>query len=309
MAYEPISFRHSFSVSSNGTLAYRPQGRRELVWVDHEGRIEPLDVAVAPAAAPRLSPDGQRVAIQAFGLDALQVIDVERGTRTTIRQAGTSQGAFWSDDGTRIAFSSNRTGNWDLYSVSADGMGEVESLLARPLDQFAVTWSPDGQAVAYVELHPVSLGDIWILPNDGEPWPFLNSPSNELYPDFSPDGQWIAYCSDESGRREIYVQAFPEGGLKRAVSTDGGTEPRWSADGSRLFYRSGDQLMAVEMTAESMSAAVPLFAGRYEVGIIGAGYEVHPHDQRLLMVAETQVDEIRIVQNWHRELLERVPVP
>ena len=304
--------RHAFTVSSNGTLAYRLRSDRDLVWVDHDGRVESLDISVRRGTVIRLSPDGNRIAVGPADSDDLQVIDVERRTRTTIPQVPDSAGQFgalWSPNGAELTVNSNVGGNWDLYSVSADGRGELRSLLERPLDQFAAAWSDDGRMLAYVELHPETGSDVWVLPVGGEPSPFLTSSSAEGQPAFSPDGRSMAYVSDESGRDEVYVQAFPEGGAKRTVSTNGGHGALWSPDGRRLFYFSGDQFLAVDITDESIGDAVPLFRGPYGVGsVMATEYDLHPDGQRILIAADSGPDEIRIVQNWFSELERLVPI-
>jgi len=149
-----------------------------------------------------------------------------------------------------------------------------------------------------------------VLPVGGEPSPFLASPFSEGQPAFSPDGQSVAYVSDESGRDEVYVQAFPDGGDKQTVSTNGGQAPRWSPDGRSLYYFSGDRFMAVDISAEVIGDAVPLFSGRYGVGsATGTQYDLHPDGRRFLMAAGNATDEIRIILNWNQELDRLAPVP
>jgi len=306
--FDTALFRHIFAVSPNGTLAYRPRRDRELVWIDQEGRTESLGESVAPSSIFRVSPDGQQIAIQQMGPLALQVVDVERGTSNTFPQIGENQGVVWSPDGTEITFSSNRAGTWDIYSLLADGSEATQSRLVRPLDQFAHAWSPDGQVLVYVEVHPESGSDIWTLPFDGDPLPLANSTFEEGQPFVSPDGRSLAYASNESGRNEIYVQAFPAGGSKRTVSTNGGRAPVWSPDGRRLFYLVGNELFSVEISDESIGDPVPLFEGRYATGnTIGTEYDVHPDGQRFLMAEDAAPDEIRIVQNWFVELEALIP--
>ena len=246
----PSLWRHAFRVSSTGTLAYRPRSVGDLVWVDHEGRVESTGVDVQPGVSAQISPDGTRIVVRPLD-ELVRVIDLERGTRTAVSQLNQTDGnlgLLWSPDGEELTMGSNLEGDWDVYLVSADGSGEPRMLLRRPLDQFSADWSADGRVLAYVELHPDTDADVWVLPVDGEPSPFLDSPSAESQPAFSPDGLLMAYVSNESGRDEVYLQAFPDGGAKRTVSTDGGRAPGWSPDGDRLFYFSGDQLMAVDVS-------------------------------------------------------------
>ena len=134
--------------------------------------------------------------------------------------------------------------------MPADGSAGVERLTVSPHTQAPVSWSPDGKWLAFVEWDPRQ-GDIWMLPMDGhrKPQPFLVSPANEEDAVFSPDGRLIAYTSNESGRFEVYVTSFPGPGAKLRVSLDGGTQPRWGADGRELYFRSGQTLLGVDISS------------------------------------------------------------
>jgi Tol biopolymer transport system component len=168
--------------------------------------------------------------------------------------------------------------------------------------------SPDGRLVAFYYLVPGTLRDIWILPLGGEPFPFLATPFNERSPMFSPDGRWLVYVSDESGRDEVYIQAYPDKGEKQQVSNDGGTAPIWSRDGTELFFRSGDRVMVADVRlGEQLTVASPrvLFRGSYELepGPSGSlGYDVSPDGQRFLMIRSEAPRHINVVLNWFQEL-------
>jgi Tol biopolymer transport system component len=176
-------------------------------------------------------------------------------------------------------------------------------------------WSPDGRFLVFYEPNPKTRADIWILPLEGDrtPVPFVSTPFNESSPSFSPDGRFLAYVSDESGRNEIYVQSFPEPSGKVLVSKDGGNAPRWSPDGRELFYRNGDRMMSVAVDTESnFTAGSPqlLFEGRY-LPVVNRNYDVSPDGRRFVMVRSkggTEPTELNVVLNWHQELLEKVPV-
>ena len=190
------------------------------------------------------------------------------------------------------------------------------------------SWSPDGQLLAFNEINPITGSDIWVLQRgDKKAQPFLRTPFAEESARFSPDGRWLAYMSNESGRYEIYVQPYPGPGGKWQISTDGGTEPQWNRNGRELFYRSGEngtKLMAVEITTEArFSAGKPkmLFEGQYVLSAITRTsammrtYDVSPDGRRFLMIKEikegeraTSVTQINIVLNWTEELKQRVPV-
>src|SRR5262249_13141857 len=165
----------------------------------------------------------------------------------------------WTPDSQRIAFTSSKDGVLNLYWQRADGSGGPERLTNRDGFQLPQSFSPDGQLLAYGDSNPKGSVDIWVLRmSDRKAQPFLTTPFVEAAPQFSPDGHWLAYISNESGRYEVYVQAYPGPGGKHQVSADGGTEPMWNPKGGELFYRDGDRLMAVEITTQpTFSAGTP----------------------------------------------------
>jgi dipeptidyl aminopeptidase/acylaminoacyl peptidase len=221
-----------------------------------------------------------------------------------------------------LAFNSGVPQN--LFWQAADGSGKAERLATSENQQMPMSWSPDGQALAYMELDPAPNYDIWVLrlsdpsASTGQgrkAQPFLRTSFYEAVPQFSPDGRWLAYVSDESGRFEIYVQPYPGPGGKYQISTDGGTEPLWNPNGRELFFRSGGRMMAVDITTQpGFSAGKPrmLFEGAYLVLTTTVpSYDVSPDGQRFLMlkpIEQTQATtQINIVQNWFEELKRRVP--
>jgi Tol biopolymer transport system component len=199
--------------------------------------------------------------------------------------------------------------------------------------QVPQSWSPDGQLLAYIEINPSTQRDIWVLrmgdpslgsgqapsPGSGQvrkAQPFLRTPFNESLPRFSPDGRWLAYMSDESGRNEIYVQPYPGPGGKWQISTEGGTEPVWNPNGRELFYRSGGKMMAVDIaTQPGFATGKPrmLFEGGYEPAPVpNFNYDVSHDGQRFLMIKSTEATEaaptqINVVLNWFEELKQKVP--
>ncbi len=204
-----------------------------------------------------------------------------------------------------------------LFWRWADGSGGLERLTTREYAHFPTSWSPDGQLLAFVEVNPTTGYDLWVLRlGDHKAQPFLRTPFNESVPRFSPDGRWLAYISDESGRYEIYVQPYPGPGGKWQISTEGGTEPAWNPNGRELFYRSGDKMMAVDIaTQPSFAASKPrvLFEGRYEpTPATFPNYDVSRDGQRFLMLKPSEAGEaaptqINVVLNWFEELKRRVP--
>ena len=223
----------------------------------------------------------------------------------------------WGPNGDKITFTSNRNGNWDIFVKSADGTGEAEELLAAPSFEAPFDWSPDGKYLIYDKTGGEESGskmNIWYLrPKEGagayEEVPFVNRAFDELAPDLSPNGRFLAYESDDSGRHEVYVQPFPEGGSRRPVSTKGGRQPRWRGDGKELFYGEGDTLVAVSVTTTptfSVGAATPLFEAKDVFVTRGQQYDVSADGQRFGMVETLeQPSSLRIVQNWYEEFQDR----
>jgi len=197
----------------------------------------------------------------------------------------------------------------------ADGSGGLERLITSEYREVPTSWSPDGQLMAFVRLNSNKRIEIWVLRmGDRKAQPFLQSRFDEAAPGFSPDGRWLAYMSNQSGRYEVYVQPYPGPGGKWQISTEGGTEPVWNPNGHELFYRSGDKMMASEITTQpGFAAGKPrmLFQGQYDPNIPRANYDVSPDGQRFLMIKtneqESAPTQINVVLNWFEELKQKVP--
>jgi Tol biopolymer transport system component len=216
------------------------------VWVARDGRAQPLAAPLREYDWPRLAPDGRRIAVEVSG--QTWIYDTARDTLTRLTFDGTQNDApTWSADGTRVIVRSNREGApSSLFWQMADGSGSAERLPAEQAPGIPHSVSPNGQLIAFGRVDPKNQRDIWILSvKDRKSALFLSTPATEGAARFSPDGRWIAYVSDESGRPEIYVQPYPGPGGKWQISADGGIEPVWNANGRELFYRSGNRMMAV----------------------------------------------------------------
>jgi serine/threonine protein kinase/Tol biopolymer transport system component len=334
----PVTGAAQYSISATGSLVYVPGGVQSaqltLVWVNRNGAEQPLAAPVHAYVFPRLSPDGRRVAMGITESESqIWLYDLSRETLSRFTFEGNYNPVpVWTPDGKRIAFESNKEGVPNVFWQLADGSGGLERLTTSQNIQAPHSFSPDGQLLVFNEVNPATGQDIWVLrmgdpslgsgqapsvgPGQGrKALPFLRTPFNEANPRFSPDGRWLAYISDESGRFEIYVQPYPGPGGKWQISTDGGTEPMWNPAGRELFYRSGDKMMAVDISTQSgFTAGKPrmLFEGRYELASVPVGnYDVSSDGQRFLMLKPVEqqqaATQINVVVNWFEELKRRVP--
>ena len=319
-----------FSVSTNGVLAYRSgdsAGGSQLVWFDRTGKsLGTLGAHNIFNGGLSISPDGKRVAVDQMdqtGNRDVWVLDVARGVpmRFTFDSAQ-EVGPVWAPDGRRLLFSSDRAGGINsIYKKDSSGSGNEELLFKSGIPMLAYDWSPDGRYLLYGALDPKTRSDLWVLPvaagtaGEGKPAPYVQTPFSENQGQFSPNGRWIAYTSDESGQPEIYVQSFPAGGGKYQVSTGaGGTQARWRRDGKEMFYIGGDgNLMAVNVKTEgAFEADTPrgLFNPRIFFGATNAyfRYDVAKDGQRFLAISVDTGAEgsgpapITVVVNWQAAL-------
>jgi dipeptidyl aminopeptidase/acylaminoacyl peptidase len=241
-----------------------------------------------------------------FIRSTIGVYDVERGTLT--RRVVDGFGAQWGADSQSIVFGGleNLTMHWRSLEDS-ESSREFVSSDAGSL--WATDVSPDGRVLAYYAIHPDTGRDIWTAQIDGdvEPEPFLVTAASERSAVFSPDGEWIAYMSDASGQEEVYVRTFPEAGSETQVSIDGGREPRWSADGTEIFYRQGSGMYAVPITlAPRVRVGDPdlLFQGRFVVQAGGrnASYDVDADGNFYITLRPEGGERVNVVLNWDQEL-------
>ena len=325
-----------YAVAADGTLVYVDApgttssfgfgGDRTLVWVDRAAREEPLAAPPRAYRQPRLSPDGTRIAV--YIQDQEQdtwMWDLQRATLTRLTfTPGVDWFPLWTPDGRRIVFSSaGEGGSIGLFWMPADGTGKPERLTSGDL-HYATGLSPDGTHVVFYQITQPARGDLLTVSLEGDHrvQPLLQTPFDELEGTISPDGHWIAYESDSSGRSEIYVRPFPAiAGGQWQVSTAGGRRPLWARDGQELFYlatsgpTSTFMRVPVEARSTGWSAGTPvvLFQGRYFTETQGRTYDVSPDGRRFLMVKEAGADQgdarpqIIVVQHWFEELKRLVP--
>jgi eukaryotic-like serine/threonine-protein kinase len=310
-----------YEVNASGTLVYAsggtyPREPSRIVWVDMEGRARPLDLPAGQWSRPRLSPDGKKIAAfyaetSATGKGGITLLDLARGTsaRLTDRE---EWGPAWSSDGSTIYFLARGGG---IGRVSADGSAPPERIVKEGYLQPSAA-HPDGTVLSVVHRIQGNGTDIELLSTkDGSLRPWLATSANEAWPEFSPDGKWMAYASDVSGRFEVYVQPFPGPGPKQQVSIDGATSPLWSRDGKHLFIATrGEERRTKVLVADvgpgnppSFSRPRTLFTGDY--GTFGGptGFDVAPDGKSLLMFEfleppPTPTTSLHVVLNWTQEL-------
>ncbi len=309
--------RFDYALAVDGTLVYVPGGGPtfSLVWVDREGREQLFTEEKRNYFHPRISPDGKQVAIKVLEDQSTQIwiYNFEGDSFRLLRDEGTWRSApVWTPDGQWITFASSRKvdGSFDLYRKRVDGSSRLEHLATRQFPSFPFSWSPDGKALVLEEDPSGNLDISLLLDEEGAtPRPFLSSPKREWGPRFSPDGRWIAYFSDETGSRNLYVCAYPKTEDRWLVlGHQDQRRPRvvWSPDGSELFHYDNGQMMAVSVQMQPhFKASKPrvLFEGLYR-----GTFDISPDGQRFLMVKEVEQSPIHVVLNWFEELERLVPL-
>ena len=324
-----------FSVAGNGSLVYLPVGanpeaaRRTLVWVDRQGRETPLAAAPRGYVYPRVSPDGTRVALDVRDpTPDIWIWDLGRETLTRLTfDPGSDRSPAWFPESRRIAFSSQRDGSaGNVFWQSADGTGAAERLAEANRDVFPTSVSPDGSQILVNVATGGATGaqsendDIAVVSREGRETPLLATMFGERNAELSPDGRWMAYESDESGREEVYVRPFPDvQGGRWQVSTGGGRQPVWARGGRELFYlQPPGRIMSVPIQpGAGFVAGNPQLVvnGPYIAPNAGRTYDVSPNGDRFLMIKDAASSDktsappsIIVVQGWFEELKRRVPV-
>ena len=311
-----------YALAQDGTLVYVSSSdatgvRRSLVWVDRQGQED-----VTQYDSPRLSPDGRHLAVEVTdtGDTHVRVIDLQRGTSTrlTFGDAADNSHPLWTPDGERIVFSSTRGGLApNLFWKAWDGTGQAERLTTNENAQMPMSWSADGDLVFHehrgagdIDIGMISLSDA------GQPTWLLETEFREGYPEVSPDGRWLAYESNESGRNEVYVRPFPNvGGGQWLVSREGGRTPTWGPGGRKLFFRAARlagtrDMMVVEVeTDPTFNPNTPsvLFSDSGYLFVSSArAIDIDPSGERFLMITDPRLQEIgdavsapiTVVLNW-----------
>jgi Tol biopolymer transport system component len=320
-----------FSVSATGLVAYRRGNpTTQFTWFDRSGKAlgtiaAPTDNDGSAPSAPRISPDGRRVAVSRAGQDRSNIwlLDETHAVRFTFLEAGWSGNCIWSHDGSKILFKAIRKGQVRFYVKPSDGTGS-ESLVADvgSMDDQMDDWSPDGRFLIYEsqDTNSATGYDLFAMPLDGDrkPWTFLQTRFDEKQARFSPDGRWVAYQSNESGRPEVYIRPFVElaAGVRTdtaspqwQVSVDGGLFPTWSHDGKELYWVGpGSRMMAatITVTGKTLQTSPPValfqtrvFGGGLDINTGGRQFDV-ASDGRFLVntILDTASTPITLLQNW-----------
>ncbi len=314
----------NFSLSKTGSLVYvsgAPGGgtRRSLVWVNRDGREELLPLPPRYYVGPRLSPDGTQLAVSVLGNGppALGVYDVVSAAGLRLTHEAAAFGSVWMPNGQRVVFGWDVAGTRDLYWVRADGSGEIEPLSTSEFRDDPTSVTPDGASALFART-TANGREIWEVALEGghAPTPLLQGEFRRGSAAVSPNGRWLAYASDQSGPVEIYLQPYPGPGPTVPVSIGGGDNVTWSHDGSELFYRADDRMMAVEVRPDgTVSTPTELFSGDYVSvsGINLAQYDVGPDGRFLMLKADStqpegdSLNQVVLVQGWHEELKRLVP--
>jgi len=315
--YFPQTQYGLFSASRNGTFVYQARstpGVSQLLWFDRGGRQTGSLGVPANQANPRLSPDGKRV--------ALDVTDGQSGNTDVwiYEESGGIPSRFtshpsldttpiWSPDGARVVFNSLRQGHPDLYGKAATGVGNDEPVLVNARTKYPLDWSRDGRFILFRAIDENSNFELWYLPaGDRQSIAYLKPRFGVSHGQFSPDGKWVAYSSNESGRWEVYVSSFPIPGGNWKISSAGGSEPRWRSDGKELFYLASDgKLMAVEVKEGPPfegGVATALFPTKRRERISATdifSYDVSADGQHFLVntdVGEIASSPLNLILNW-----------
>jgi serine/threonine-protein kinase len=314
----------AFSLSAQGDLVFAPGsvegGERILHWVDRKGVAKPFSVPMRSYVHPRLSTDDARLAVEVEGpRHDIFAYDVSRAVLTRLSIDGNSHMPIWTLRGDRVTFRSERSGQPSaIWWAQSDGGGEVERLTPRGASP--ESWSPDGRALVYTVLHSDTGADVFMVALDGDhkPRPLVQTKFQEGSAKFSPDGMWVAYCSNESGRPEVYVTQRDGQGSRFQVSTEGGTDPVWRRNGGEMYYRNGDRMMIVSVSTQpnlKLSQPRPLWQGRYLHGVnsscgpagpTSSNYDVTADGERFVMIEDKTQDvaarQINVVLGFAEQL-------
>jgi len=297
-----LGFAASVSASGDLLAAGSAVSLGRLVWVTPDGVETPVNGTAREYANPRVSPDGRRIVFS--GSDGLWTLDLARGAVTKVAPVGAGYSVWAGAD--RIIFRSSTS----LVMIRADGTGDEAVLTTTGTNDFPGSVSPDGRTLMFIRITPTTSGDLYVVPLDGAepPRPLLETMAYEGGGQFSPDGRWVLYTSDEGGQPQVYLTPYPEADRRYSVSAGGGLHPLWSPDGRHIYYREGQRLMAVDVTLGPEPELSPprlLFDQQYRFGpnLSIPHYSLSPDGQRFLFVREEPgARSLDLVTNWLQTL-------
>ena len=318
-----------FSFSKTGSLVYAsggivPDRVRSLVWLDRKGSSELIKTFEGGVSKARLSPDGLHIAHN-YSLreqSSVWTYNLLRGNREKLTLEGRAGYPTWTRDGKWLTYALRKDELWKITHHSVDGSKPKEELKTSEHNLSPASWTRHGQ-LAYIETHPTTGEDIWVLRmEDRKAEPFLNTNAGEAYPDFSPDGRWLAYTSNESGRSQVYVQPYPPTGKRWVISTEVGRTPLWAPNGRELFYLTVPtrKLMVVDISIDpTFTHGTPRVLFDIDQSLVFSlgtrNWDISPDGRRFLMIkrggqaphAPQPLTEMIFVQSWFEELKRRVP--
>jgi serine/threonine protein kinase/Tol biopolymer transport system component len=320
VALFPPGFQASFWASPSGSLlVYRSEAsdKPRLTWIHPDGKRQSETGTDDFYTNLRVSPDGARAVVElADDADNSDIWMWDFARRAKLRltfEPRSDRAATWAPNGREIAFSSVRSGNWQLFRKDVTSGQPEEPLTTGPADKILPDWSRDGRFIVFIQIGETTTEDIWALPLEGDrqPFPILQSSAIETNPAPSPDGRWLAYESSQSGRPEVYVTRFPDtrrvvdaGAPRWQVSTQGGSRPRWSGDGRTLYFVALDNLSIMRSAVRTLNVSFEYDAPRVHVEIPVMLVARSPYDAtadgRLLVLERTinQAAPLAIVSNW-----------
>jgi len=320
VAFDPLTGGANFAVSDAGELVYIPQSAvsedLSLAWLDRQGKIERLPVPPRPYREPHLSPDGKQIAVTVGVRNPdIWVVNIPRGLQTRVTFDGAASEPVWAPDGRRIAYSSFKDRHWAILRKAVGDTEEEETLVSpQSYQQFPVSFTPDGRFLAYVLSNPHGPLNINVVPLEGNrsPRPIVATQFEVGGGQFSPDGHWLLYSSNEPGAAEVYVQPFPRPGGRLRVSRGGGIGAVWSRNSREVFYENGNQILSATVTTHPHFASstphpvVPFTPALGTNYLHNREFDVAPEGQRFLVLTRsgdnTAPEELHLVQGWLDEL-------
>ena len=308
------------ALSASGTLAYtRGRAQTQPVLVSPDGRAPTMVMdALRNYSTPRYSPDGHRIAMTVFSSTSTDVwvYDVDRRTFSRLTTGGENVRPEWTPDGKSVIFISSRKGMRAIWKQAADGGSEAELLYVPKHEPFEAIVSPDAKWLVYRTAPGLEYSrDILAVPlaapatGDRVVMPLVTGPETESFPRFSPNGKWLVYQSNESGRFEIYVRPFPNNAARVPVSAGGGNEPLWGRDGRSLYYRGPvGEVIKVDVTTGdqfSIGASTTVSRGEYLASSTHANWDIAPDGRILMLKRAGEASQMIVVHNWGKELRRR----